>query len=40
MYWRPVRSVRVGRKVVQQSVTHLGELDPQGRGPTEALGPG
>jgi hypothetical protein len=30
-YWQVVRSVRVGRKVVQQTVTHLGELDAQGR---------
>ena len=26
-YWRLVRSVRVGRKVVQQTVAHRGELD-------------
>ena len=26
-YWRLVRSVRMGRKVVQQTVAHLGELD-------------
>lgn len=31
VYWRLVRSVRVGRKVVQQTVAHLGELDAQGR---------
>jgi transposase len=30
-YWRLVRSVRVGRKVKQQIVAHLGELDAQGR---------
>ena len=30
-YWRLVRSVRVGRRVVQQTVAHLGELDEQGR---------
>lgn len=30
-YWRLVRSVRVGRKVVQQTVAHLGELDAAGR---------
>src|SRR2546422_10479809 len=30
-YWQLVRSVRVGRKVVQQTVAHLGELDAQGR---------
>jgi hypothetical protein len=36
-YWRLVRSVRVGRRVVQQTVAHLGELDEQGRGATQAL---
>jgi transposase len=30
-YWRLVRSVRVGRKVRQQTVAQLGELDAQGR---------
>src|SRR3990170_209668 len=30
-YWRLVRSVRVGRKVVQQTVAQLGELDAEGR---------
>jgi transposase len=30
-YWCLVRSVRVGRRVVQQVVAHLGELDDQGR---------
>ena len=30
-YWCLVRSVRVGRRVVQQVVAHLGELDEQGR---------
>src|ERR1700693_5260770 len=35
-YWRLVRSVRVGRKVVQQTVAHVGELDAAGR----ARGPG
>jgi hypothetical protein len=30
-YWRLVRSVRVGKKVVQQTVAQLGELDAQGR---------
>jgi transposase len=30
-YWRLVRSVRRGRKVVQETVAHLGELDGQGR---------
>jgi hypothetical protein len=30
-YWRLVRSVRVGRRVVQQTVAQLGELDERGR---------
>ena len=30
-YWRLVRSVRVGRRVIQQTVAHLGELDEHGR---------
>jgi hypothetical protein len=30
-YWRLVRSVRRGRKVVQETVAHLGGLDAQGR---------
>jgi transposase len=30
-YWCLVRSVRVGRRVVQQVVAHLGELDEHGR---------
>jgi transposase len=30
-YWRLVRSVRIGRKVRQETVAHLGELDSQGR---------
>jgi hypothetical protein len=30
-YWRLVRSVRHGRKVVQETVAHLGELDGEGR---------
>ena len=30
-YWRLVRSVRRGRKVVQETVAHLGEIDAQGR---------
>jgi len=34
-YWRVVRSVRVGRRVIQQTVAHLGELDEHGR--VEAL---
>src|SRR2546425_4167079 len=36
-YWQLVRSVRVGRKVVQQTVAHLGELDAQGRARAKAL---
>ncbi len=36
-YWRLVRSVRVGRKVVQQTVAQLGELDAAGRARTKAL---
>jgi transposase len=31
VYWRLVRSVRRGRKVVQETVAQLGELDPEGR---------
>ncbi len=30
-YWRLVRSVRIGRRVIQQTVAQLGELDAQGR---------
>ena len=30
-YWRLVRSVRRGRRVVQETVAHLGELDGDGR---------
>jgi len=30
-YWTLVRSVRVGRRVIQQTVAHLGELDEKGR---------
>jgi hypothetical protein len=30
-YWRLVRSVRRGRKVMQETVAHLGELDGEGR---------
>src|SRR5437867_13355715 len=37
MYWRLVRSVRVGRKVHQQTVAQLGELDAQGRAQARAL---
>lgn len=29
-YWRLVRSVRIGRRVIQQTVAHLGELDEHG----------
>lgn len=36
-YWRLVRSVRVGRRVIQQTVAHLGELDEGGRGQARAL---
>jgi len=36
-YWRLVRSVRVGRKVVQQTVAHLGELDAAGRARAKAF---
>src|SRR5271169_2892382 len=30
-YWSLVRSIRVGRRVIQQTVAHLGELDQRGR---------
>jgi len=30
-YWRLVRSVRIGRRVIQQTVAHLGELNEKGR---------
>src|SRR5437867_2120773 len=36
-YWQLVRSVRVGRKVVQQTVAHLGELAAHGRARAKAL---
>jgi transposase len=36
-YWRLVRSVRIGRRVIQQTVAHLGELDEQGRIEARAL---
>ena len=36
-YWRLVRSVRIGRRVIQQTVAHLGELDEQGRIDARAL---
>ena len=31
VYWQLVRSIRRGRKVVQETVAHLGELDSEGR---------
>lgn len=37
VYWRLVRSVRRGRKVIQQTVAQLGELDAEGRARAEAL---
>ena len=39
-YWRVVRSVRVGRRVIQQTVAQLGELDEQGRVQARALARG
>jgi transposase len=36
-YWRLVRSVRVGGRVIQQTVAHLGELDEGGRMAARAL---
>jgi transposase len=39
-YWCLVRSVRVGRRVIQQTVAHLGELDGQGRLEAQALARG
>ena len=36
-YWRLVRSVRVGRRVIQRTVAHLGELDEGGRIEARAL---
>ena len=36
-YWCLVRSVRVGRRVIQQTVAHLGELDEQGQIQARAL---
>ena len=36
-YWSLVRSVRVGRRVIQQTMAHLGELDEQGRLKARAL---
>ena len=37
VYWQLVRSVRRGRKVVQETVAQLGELDGQGRARAAAL---
>jgi transposase len=37
-YWSLVRSVRIGRRVIQQTVAHLGELDERGRLDARALG--
>jgi len=37
VYWQLVRSVRRGRKVVQQTVAQLGELDAEGRAGAGAL---
>ena len=37
VYWRLVRSVRHGRKVVQETVAQLGELDAEGRARARAL---
>ncbi len=36
-YWSLVRSVRVGRRVIQQTVAQLGELDESGRVAARAL---
>jgi transposase len=36
-YWRLVRSVRVGRRIIQQTVAQLGELDEHGRIAARAL---
>ena len=36
-YWRLVRSVRLGRRVIQQTVPQLGELDEHGRIEARAL---
>jgi transposase len=37
VYWQLVRSVRHGRKVVQETVAQLGELDAKGRARAQAL---
>lgn len=36
-YWRLVRSVRVGGRIRQETVAHLGELDAKGRASASAL---
>ena len=36
-YWTLVRSIRIGRRVIQQTVAHLGELDANGRLQARAL---
>ncbi len=36
-YWRLVRSVRIGKKVRQETVAQLGELDAKGRLRASAL---
>ncbi|MGQ0612617.1 MAG: hypothetical protein ACT4PV_02545, partial [Planctomycetaceae bacterium] len=36
-YWRLVRSVRRGSRVVQETVAQLGELDARGRAKASAL---
>src|SRR5436190_2300459 len=36
-YWRLVRSIRVGRRVIQQTIAQLGELDEHGRVEARAL---
>jgi transposase len=40
VYWRLVRSVRHGRKVVQETVAQLGELDAEGRARARTLARG
>ena len=37
VYWQLVRSVRHGRKVRQETVAHLAELDTEGRARAELL---
>ena len=37
VYWRLVRSVRRGRKVIQETVAQLGELDAEGRARATSL---